>query len=200
MSNPLRIKRIDPDQLNVILIITTIIMVLCSVILPFVFIVILQDVFFFSRDNWILVAPTSAYYTFGGGMLWASLVMIIYVIVHTISERKNKHIKHSWLFIPIGLLFIPICTLGIMNYYYVDDEGFHINELTSYTEDEYPWESIAQVQPVGEENGHYYTHYIFITDNGNFTIGFDDKFAQQRGKILRTLEEHGTEILQRIEE
>ncbi|MBM7097455.1 hypothetical protein JSY36_17105 [Bacillus sp. H-16] len=198
MSTERLIKwKIDPDQLNMVLVILSVMIFLSSFMLPLVFILILQDVFYFSRDHWIFVAPRSAYYTFGAGMLWTVLIMVAYMIVSHLRDRAKKETKHGWAFVLAGLLFIPICTLGVTNYYFIDDEGFHINELTSYQADHYPWGSIEEVQTYGEENGDYYTHFVFRTENNDtFTLTYDHNLASMRRNIFRTLEAHGAEILE----
>ncbi|MBU9720798.1 MULTISPECIES: hypothetical protein [Bacillaceae] len=196
------IKHADTEKLTTITIVTAIIIIISCVFLPVVMIYIMQDVLFFSRSNWFLSAPTSAYFMFGFGMLWIPIILTALVITKMVLEKSGKQFKLTWLFSLLMLVFIPIMGLGIYNYYYFDDDGIHYNHLSTYSETSYYWNEIQEIQPIEVENNNGTTsihEYIFITENGDeITIPYHNDIITNRVRLNAVIDEYDIVMQDRI--
>ncbi|SDZ16967.1 hypothetical protein SAMN05421736_10754 [Evansella caseinilytica] len=191
------IKNVDSDRLTVVVVVISIIFVLLSVLTSIVFIIVLQDIIYFSRSHWFFNAPVTAYLTFGAGMLWIPFVLIAYLITRLWKEKKGKELKHSWIFSVLLLVSIPICASGTANYYYMDDAGVYYNQLFSYSETSYKWEDITEARRMMQKGGgtRSITEYVFVTSSGDsVSIPYDQDVAKYSRVIRQILEENGVQI------
>ncbi|PYZ95158.1 hypothetical protein CR194_06490 [Salipaludibacillus keqinensis] len=194
--------QIDQDDLQKGLIVISIIVTVSAIFLPIIIIYILQDVFYFSRDYWFRTTPTSAYVIFIGGMLMIPVASVLYMIIKYVMDKKNMTIRIGWIFVIISLAVIPMSALGVMNYYYLDDNGVHYNHTLQTSETSYLWEEIIQIQPYSDEdNNQYFSHFTLTTQDGRqVDMPASHEFLQYRQIVFQIVEDHGGEVLDRIEE
>jgi hypothetical protein len=169
------------------------ILFLSSLFMPFVFIFWLQDLLYHSNSHWTFIAPSSAYLSFFIGMLLIPIALTIHLII-----RSKTNIR--WIGWITGLLFvcsIPFFALGVSTYYYLDNDGIHMNELMSLEEIDYRWETMKELKEVWVlDNGvSRLDEYILITEDDSevdLTASFKEHHVKM--KTYQTLEEHGIKI------
>ncbi|MEO2075539.1 MAG: hypothetical protein ABGX20_09055 [Bacillus sp. (in: firmicutes)] len=175
-------KKKDEEQSQAKLVAYTIILYICSFILPFVFVATFQSTVYFSRDYWFFSTPFSAYTTFMGGMLYIAIVFTLYLIFKQIWES----VKIKWLTGILLLASIPAFILSLTNYYYLDDSGIHYNSLKGLEETVYSWKDINKVHIVyrNHQGTTSLYQYNFEMESGDkVTIPFDDKLAEYKYKL-----------------
>ncbi|TMW70319.1 hypothetical protein [Alteribacter natronophilus] len=192
--------RVDPDKLNKLLISGVVLALLATFFLPFVLIAFIQDAVYFSPDHWLFLAPASAFYAIGGAFLWLAFLMLAYVAVYHIRDRRGKEVPYKWAYAAASVFALPLIAFGIANYYYIDESGIHYSALTTFSETSMPWESIESMQPVGDEED-YIAYYLFTAENGDYyMMPYTQDFSQQRPLIMGALEEHGVKMLEQTYE
>ncbi|PYZ98936.1 hypothetical protein CR205_10305 [Alteribacter lacisalsi] len=188
--------RVDPDKLNKLLISVLILALIGSFFLPFVLIAFVQDALYFSEHHWLFLAPTSAFYAIGGGLIWFAALILAYIVIYHIRDRKDRDVPHKWAFLTASLFMIPMITAGIANYYYIDESGIHFSGLTTISETTFHWYEIETVQPVGEDD-RYIAYYLFTSKNGEYYLmPYTQDFSQQRNRIMSALEENDVPVLE----
>jgi hypothetical protein len=166
---------------------------LSSLFMPFVFIFWLQDLLYHSKSHWVFIAPSTSYICFFIGMLLIPIALTIHLILKSKSERK-------WIGWMTGLLLvcsIPFFALGVSTYYYLDDEGIHVNELMSLEETDYRWDTMKELKEVWVlDNGvSRLNEYIMIAED-NTEINLTAAFREHHMKIktYQILEQHRIKI------
>ncbi|WP_280770989.1 hypothetical protein [Salipaludibacillus daqingensis] len=192
--------KIDPDDIHKGLIVISIIFTLSAFFIPIIVIYIMQDVLYFSRDHWFLEAPISAYIIFIVGMLIVPIMSILYFITSFILKKNHISINVGWLFLIASLTFIPMSSLGVMNYYYLDEEGLHYNHLLATEETTYLWKDIAEIIPYVDEEDQYFSRLGIITEDGReVELSATFELLQYRSQVFQLVENHGGEITERTE-
>ncbi|MBU9711220.1 hypothetical protein [Evansella tamaricis] len=193
------IKHADNEVIGSVIIVTSIVMILSAFFLPVVFLMVLQDIFFFSRSHWYFAAPPSAYFMFGAGMLWIPIILITFLSVKVWMENRDRVISNVWVYGLLLILSFPIFALSISNYYYFDDEGIHYSELFSFSEAEHSWDDIEKVIRVTNSEGGVSSveEYIFILESGEeLDVPFDTTKHEVRQIISRVIREYGYELIE----
>jgi hypothetical protein len=122
---------------------TIITLFICSFFLPLFLIFILQDILFFSDEHWFFTAPPSAIYTFFIGLILIPISLTIYRLTLKFGKKFMK-----WITLSMILLSLPLFFLSVTNYYYMDDEGIHLNKLMSIQVTSYNWDDIKEVKEI----------------------------------------------------
>jgi hypothetical protein len=99
-----------------------------------------------------------------------------------------------------GLLLIcsiPFFALGVSTYYFLEDEGIHVNELMSLEERDYRWDTMKELKEVWVlDNGvSRLNEYIMITEDDtelDVTAAFKEHHIKI--KTYQMLEQHGVKI------
>lgn len=165
----MNLKGLEGKSSQYILIIS-IMLFIGSLFMPFILVYLIQDALYNSKEMMYFKTPPSSYFTFGVGMMWIALVLLVYVI----TKKKFEIGKLKWLSLLFIPLSIPFFLFSIENYYYLDKEGIHSNELTSFKAVEtYRWDEMKEVKEIyAKEKGNTKTKaYQFITkDNRVFEL------------------------------
>jgi hypothetical protein len=187
------IIKIDSEKITYRLYGIIFILFLSSLFMPFVLIFWLQDLLYHSKSHWVFIAPSTAYISFFIGMILIPTTLTIHLIL--ISKLKQKWI--GWV---TGLLLvcsIPFFALGVSTYYFLDDEGIHVNELMSLEETDYRWDTMKELKEVWVlDNGvSRLNEYIMITEDDtliNLSVAFREHHIKI--KTYQMLEQHGVKI------
>jgi hypothetical protein len=161
--------------------------------MPFVFIFWLQDILYHSKSHWVFIAPSTAYISFFIGMLLIPISLTIHLILKSKAEWK-------WIGWVTGLVLacsIPFFALGVSTYYYLDDEGIHVNELMSLEETDYRRDTMKELKEVWIlDNGVSRLNEYFMITEDNTEINLLAAFREHPIKIktYQILEQHGVKI------
>lgn len=161
--------------------------------MPLILIFLIQDFLFFSNSHWLFIAPFSAYILFGLGMMWIALSITFLLIIKSKFEFKFFRLI-SFLLVSIS---IPFFILGSFNYYYIDNEGIHYNQIKSLNVTFYPWSELKELKEVySTQNGRTnLTEYIFVTkDDSMITLPFESELVRNEERILKKLKESGVKV------
>lgn len=180
--NVLLKRNSSTDENSVKLAAYTIILYISSLFVPFVVVASYQSLVYYSRSQWLFATPFSAYITFMAGMLYAALVLTVYLIF----RQRWEGPKFKWTTVFLLIISIPAFILSLTTYYYIDEKGIHNNSLTSLTEEEYGWEEIAKVKIVYRNHQgttQYYQYQFEKKDGSVITIPYDVKFRENIRRI-----------------
>lgn len=170
------------------------ILFVCSLFMPIVFISWIQDLFFFSKSHWFFVAPQSAYITFAVGMAWIPIVMVAYLILKL--KYASKFL--SLFSVLVASISIPILMFAATTYFYFDDTGLHYNRLESFNQlRSYDWESFKEVKKHYEkkQNIAYLKEYIFVmNDDLEIVIPYEGAMRQNEYRLLDKLTEKNVTV------
>jgi hypothetical protein len=187
------IIKIDSEKITYRLYGIIFILFLSSLFMPFVFIFWLQDLLYHSKSHWVFIPPSTAYISFFIGMILIPTTLTIHLIL------KSK-LKQKWIGWMTGLLLIcsiPFFALGVSTYYFLEDEGIHVNELMSLEETDYRWDTMKELKEVWVlDNGvSRLNEYIMITEDEtelDVTAAFKEHHIKI--KTYQMLEQHGVKI------
>jgi hypothetical protein len=187
------IIKIDSEKITFRLYGIIFILFLSSLFMPFVFIFWLQDLLYHSKSHWVFIAPSIAYISFFIGMILIPTTLTIHLIL-------QSKLKQKWIGWVTGLLLIcsiPFFALGVSTYYFLDDEGIHVNELMSLEETDYRWDTMKELKEVWVlDNGvSRLNEYIMITEDDtelDVTAAFKEHHIKI--KTYQMLEQHGVKI------
>jgi hypothetical protein len=187
------IIKIDSEKITYRLYGIIFILFLSSLFMPFVFIFWLQDLLYHSKSHWVFIAPSTAYISFFIGMILIPTTLTIHLIL-------NSKLKQKWIGWMTGLLLIcsiPFFALGVSTYYFLEDEGIHVNELMSLEERDYRWDTMKELKEVWVlDNGvSRLNEYIMITEDDtelDVTAAFKEHHIKI--KTYQMLEQHGVKI------
>ncbi|MCE7792953.1 hypothetical protein K8O68_11050 [Salipaludibacillus sp. CUR1] len=194
------IREADNHELGKVVIVTSVLMIISAFILPIVFVMLLQDIFFFSRSHWIFSTPASAYIIFGAGMLWVPLVLIAFLSIKVWVEKREKTIRFVWVYGLSLMLCLPLFALGVSNYYYMDDQGIYYNDLASFSESGFLWDDITTVKRTytSPDNSSVAAveAYTFITKTGEeVEIPYHSRDTELRQIVNRVINEYNFEVI-----
>ncbi|MHC0036380.1 hypothetical protein [Pseudoneobacillus sp. C159] len=171
-----------------------IILFFSSFIMPIVSIYWFQDFFYHSKSHWIFIAPSSAYIIFFIGMI----LLPIAICLHLVIKSKFNWTWYGWITCLLFFCAIPFFYLGITNYYYLDEEGYHSNDLFSTQETVYRWDEMKELKEVWvTKNGRStINQYLVITVDQkeiDLSQAFVSKYSVKH-KVYKTLESLGVEV------
>ncbi|CEG28800.1 hypothetical protein [Bacillus sp. B-jedd] len=170
------------------------ILFVCSLFMPIVFISWIQDLFFFSKSHWFFIAPQSAFITFAIGMAWIPIVMVGYLIM-----KLKFDFKYLGLFsVLLASFSIPIFLFAATTYFYFDDTGLHYNRLETFNQvTTYDWDSFKEVKKhyAKRENIAYLKEYIFVmNDDLEIVIPYEGAMSQNEYRLLDKLTEQNVTV------
>ncbi|WP_316569387.1 hypothetical protein [Neobacillus sp. YIM B06451] len=171
-----------------------------SLFMPFILVNLIQKALYNTKEIMYFKTPPSSYVTFGVGMMWIALVLLVFVI----TKKKFELGKLKWLSLLFIPLSIPFFMFSIENYYYLDKEGIHSNELSSYKSVEtFRWDEIKEVKEIyANEKGMTKTKaYKFITkDNRVFELPHHKNIIPFRAGLMDMLRENKVTITDNYDE
>jgi hypothetical protein len=184
------LKRNEYKEENTVkLVAYTIILYISSAFIPFVIVASFQSMVYYSRSQWFFSTPFSAYISFMFGMLYIAVLLTIYLILRQKWEGTAFKLTIGLL----ALVSIPVFVLSLTNYYYIDDEGIHYNQLTGFQEAEYKWEELDAVNVIYRNHQgttSYYQYKFELKDGSTVTLPYNDKFAENRRRINAKIEQY----------
>ncbi|AOM83001.1 hypothetical protein [Salisediminibacterium beveridgei] len=194
--------KVDIDDIHKFMIITSIIFLVSALFFPFVFIFIVQDILFHSRDHWYFGTPVTAYLLAGAGMLTFPAVAIIYSLFRMIRSRmvQKSGIISLVLLVMIGA-GIPFYILGVNSYFIFDDQGVHKNEATTTQITSFKWEEVQYFIPEidGEAGTASYAAFHFVNQEEKLiSIPYSTDFSHLRSLIIEEIENYGGEVHERM--
>lgn len=164
-----------------------------AIVLPFVLVFLLQDIFFHSKEHWFFNAPAMAYIVFGLGFLWILLVLSLYLWLRRWREKRNLRTP-AWMFMIIVCGCFIFFYLGVNHYYYFSEEGLYYSDLFVTQGQHYSWTDIHEVHEVLEKSAtgvQRFAETVYVTATGKeISIPFNSDYIQNRSKILSKLNEH----------
>ncbi|WP_142752203.1 hypothetical protein [Neobacillus piezotolerans] len=171
-----------------------------SLFMPFILVYLIQESLYNTKEIMYFKAPPSSYVTFGVGMMWIALVLLVLVI----TKKKYEIGKLKWLSLLFIPLSIPFFMFSIENYYYLDKEGIHSNELKSYkTIETFRWDEMKEVKEIyAKEKGDTKTKaYQFITkDNRVFELPHNKNVLPFRAGLMDMLRANQVTITDNYDE
>ena len=185
---------INTEDSSKILLVSAIILLMSSFFLPLVLVYLIQDFLYLSNTQWFYDTPASAYVIFMIGMIWIPVLMFLHLFI----EWKYEFRFLKWVTLSLMSLSIPFFMFGVSNYYYLDGEGLHFNDLETFnTITSYKWEDIEEANEVyTKSNGvTVMDHYRFITKDGEvIDLSYNNKVSSNKFRILEKLKEHDVKV------
>ncbi|WP_079508587.1 hypothetical protein [Mesobacillus jeotgali] len=190
----------NTENTSNIILVSAIILIISSLFMPLVFVYFIQDYLYLSKEKWFYVTPPSAYILFMVGMLWISATLLLYLFVQWKFDRK----AYKWITSLLMLGSIPFFLFSISNYYYLDDNGMHINDSKSFNEiRSYGWKDIKEAREiyVKDSGVTVFDHYKFTAKNGEvFVLPNNSKVSQNKYRILEKLKEFNIPVTNNLGE
>lgn len=175
---------------------------ICSFFMPFVFVILLHDVFHFSQTHWFFRAPFSAYVLGFSGLMVLSILLTTDEIIRSKREDAGKS-TGPWLIIASFLISIICYVFAANNYYFFDDQGLHYNKMFELNQRDLNWDEFEKVEQIvtRKNNMEVYKEHIFITKQGEeFVIPYEPDFRNHRTQIISFIERTNTPIKERFVE
>lgn len=186
--------RSNYEDSSKIILVTAIILIISSLFMPLVFVYFIQDYFYLSADKWFYVTPPSAYVIFMIGMLWIAITLLVHLFLKWKFDWKG--VKWVTLFIMSGS--IPIFMFAVSNYYYLDNQGIHFNNHTTYnTINSYHWEDIEEAKEIFVKNNGVTVvdHLKLVTKDGDvIELPYSSKVKNNKFKIMEKLQEYNVPL------
>ncbi|WP_156324625.1 hypothetical protein [Bacillus sp. FJAT-27245] len=182
------------------ILIISIMLFISSLFMPFLLVYLIQESLYSSKDILYFKTPPSSYVTFGVGMMWIALVLLVFVM----AKKKFDLGEMKWLSLLFIPLSIPFFMFSISNYYYLDKDGIHANELKSYNAIEtFRWDEMKEVKEIyaNERGMTTIKAYQFTTkDNRVFELPHDKKLLPFRAGLMKMLRESNVAITDNYDE
>lgn len=182
-------RKESSEEDSVKLVAYTIILYISSFFVPFIVVASYQSMVYYSRSQWFFATPFSAYVAFMCGMLYIAVLLTVYLIL----KQKWEGAKLKLIIGVFAVLSIPVFLLSLSNYYYVDDQGIHYNQLISFREAEYKWEKIDTVNVIyrnQQGTTSYYQYKFELADGSTLTLPYNEKFNENRRRINAKIEQY----------
>ncbi|KGX86986.1 hypothetical protein [Pontibacillus marinus] len=173
-----------------------------SFFMPFVFVILLHDVFHFSKSHWFFRAPFSAYILGFSGLFLLSMFLTLDEMIRSKREDTGKS-TGPWLILLSFIISVTCYVYAANNYYFFDDKGLHYNKTFELSQRDLNWDDFSKVEQIvtRENNMEVYKEHIFITKSGEeFVIPYEPEFRDHRSKILYLVERTNTPIVERFVE
>lgn len=186
-------RREFSEENSVKLVAYTIILYISSAFVPFVIVASYQSMVYYSRSQWFFATPFSAYIAFMGGMLYIAVLLTLYLIF----RQRWDGSAFKWIIGLLILISLPVFFLSLTNYYYVDDDGIHYNQLTSLKEDEFKWEEMKTVHIVYRNHQgttSYYQYKFELKDGRVVTLPYNEKFDENRRRVNEKVEQNQIKV------
>ncbi|WP_246942011.1 hypothetical protein [Bacillus pinisoli] len=190
-------KRFD---LSSFLIMTSIILVLSCLIVPFVAIYTYQDIFINNVPAWFFTTPKYNYFIFAGALTWFSILIILFVIYRNHVMMSDKKLR----ILPFLLLAIPGCiviVLSLNNYFYLNDEGIHTRSMADFSVKTYKWEDVTEAKQLQiiRDGVMFEGDMVFTFKDGeSFNLPVTKEVQLNKRRIYTALREFNIEV-QRIQ-
>jgi len=186
--------KLDSEKITWVLLVSAIILLISSLFMPLVLVFIIQDYLYLSSSKWFYEAPASAYVVFMIGMQWIAFMIMLHIFIQWKFEIK----MFKWITMLLMTLSIPCFMFAISNYYYLDDNGIHFNELETYnTITSYHWSDFKEAREVYTKSNGVTSldHFELITtDNEVIELPTSSKITGAKHRILEKLNEHGVNV------
>ncbi|MEH7077017.1 hypothetical protein [Neobacillus drentensis] len=171
----------------------TIILFISSLFVPFIAVATYQSVVYFSRAQWFFSTPFSAYITFMSGMIYLAVILTLYLIFRQRFEGSLFKV----IFIVLLLSSIPAFVLSLTNYYYLDKEGIHYNNLMGFDEKEYRWDKMARVHIIYRNHQGttgFYKYRFEMKDGSDIMIPYNEKLAEHKWRVEEKIKENNIQV------
>lgn len=191
------LNKIDHDDIDKVVLVLTILAVIMAVFIPVVMVILFQDIFFYDREQWLLSRPVLSYIVVIGSFLVVPAAAVIYFISKKIWEKK--HPIYGGLFVLGLMLFaLPVSYLGMMHYYYMDDEGFTYSSVMTTEEVFFTWEEAEELivhTSDGKSAASYEAIELVFAEGESFKLDMNDEISTYRQRIFQAVEENGGKII-----
>ena len=186
--------KLDTEKVTWILLVSAIILLISSLFMPLVLVFIIQDYLYLSSSKWFYEAPASAYVVFMIGIQWIALMIMLHIFIQWRFDFK----MFKWITMLLMTLSIPCFMFAISNYYYLDDNGIHFNELDTFnTITSYQWADFKEAREVySKSNGVTgLDHFELITTDGEvIELKTSQKMTGAKHRMLEKLNENGVSV------
>ena len=194
------LKNLDSDTLFPFIMTSGIILIISIFFIPIAAIMLIQDLLFYSPENWSFIRPGAAYKGFGFGMLWIAIVLFSFLFTKMFSEKKEWEYKLTGLHL-INLPFaVLVLVLSIYHYAYLNENGVQGNSFWTFTEKSIQWEEVQDVTRLVEEGSLRVISYTFSDGTKNITIPYDSRDYHTSQSITRINQKYNWNITDIIQE
>ncbi|PYZ96894.1 hypothetical protein CR205_14555 [Alteribacter lacisalsi] len=194
MLTRLSLKHADTSRVAPFLIAGAMIIGLSAFLLPFIAVMVLQDMLYFSRDHWIFLRPTAAYIFFGAGMLWMAAVLLSALFTKMWADRKDRTYNLTTVHLLLFLLAGPFFVFSVMHYTYLDDSGAHTNPLFAAGETTVMWDDVTEVVREIDPANNEILSYTFRDSEDAITLPFGQNSSELRGIVRNVVNGYELEV------
>jgi hypothetical protein len=184
-------------DLSKFLIMTSLILILSCIFLPFVAIYTYQNIFISDGINaWFFTTPNKNYYFFAGALIWFSIVIMIFLFYRNKMLLNDKKVRSS-LFVLLALPGVISIFLSLNHYFYLNDEGIHVNQFWGTGVESYNWEDVTDVKQLQKiKNGVMVEgDLVFSFNNGEvFHLPVTKDVQLNKRRIYTALREVNVEV------
>ncbi|WP_090842825.1 hypothetical protein [Alkalicoccus daliensis] len=191
------INKIDHDDIDKVVIVAAVLAVIMAVFIPIVMVMLFQEIFFFDREQWLLSRPDLSYIVVIASFLIVPLAGITYFFTKKVWYKRHPLIGGGFVLL-LMLLAFPVAYMGMMHYYYMDDEGFTYSPIASLEEEFFPWKDAEEVIVITSEGDSVasYEAIEFVFSGGKrFELEANHEVFTYRQRIFRVIEENGGEVV-----
>jgi hypothetical protein len=196
MSSYTITKKKKQFDLSSFLIMLAIILVLSCLIVPFVAIYSYQDIFINKVPSWFFATPKINYFIFAGGLVWFSILIVIFLIYRNNTLMADKKVR----LFPFYLAVLPgiiVILLSLHNYFYLNDEGIYSNGLTDLGVKTYKWEDVVEAKQLQVINNGVMVEgdLVFVFKNGEtFNLPVTKEVQLNKRRIYTALRKVDVEV------
>ncbi|CAM3789941.1 hypothetical protein [Alkalicoccus chagannorensis] len=184
---------IDNDDIDKLVIVLVVIAGISSILVPAVLVIFAQELFMYDPGAFLFEHPSAAYLIVGAGFLIVTAAGILYFAFKSLWDRHHPLFGGAvTLFLMVFSL--PVAYVGLMHYFYMDDDQFVYNDVWTLEERAYAWEDIDVVELLTEEEGgsRSYDGLKIHTNEGTvYELSMGGGVTQQRSRILEAVEAAG---------
>ncbi|SDN58325.1 hypothetical protein [Alkalicoccus daliensis] len=189
-----RLKEADANSLLPYVLTAGPLLMIMAFFVPFIAVMMIQDLLFFSRSHWSFIRPREAYLGFGAGMIWLAVCLFSLFAAKVIFERKKREDWLSGLHIILMLLALPIFVLSIYHYAYLDEHGVQVNSFWSMSEESLAWDNVVYVSRVEREGSREVLSYTFSDGEKSLTIPYTTDDYQTRQAVNEVINVYAWEV------
>ncbi|MCD8511084.1 MAG: hypothetical protein LRY73_15280 [Bacillus sp. (in: Bacteria)] len=194
-----RLKNIDSDTLFPYIMTWGVILIVSALFVPLGAIMLIQDLLFFSAEQWTFIRPNAAYFGFGGGMIWIAVVLFSFLFTKMYSENKGQEYKLAGLHLLNLPIVAVVLALSIYHYAYLDDHGVQGNSFWTFKEESISWDEVQKVTRLVEEGSLRVKSYTFYDSETSITIPYDTEDYRTNRAIRRMNQLYDFNIIDIIE-
>ncbi|WP_096200297.1 hypothetical protein [Bacillus sp. FJAT-45350] len=194
-----RLRNVDTDTLFPYIMTWGLLLLISSFFVPVVTVMFIQDLLFFSADNWSFIRPVEAYIGFGVGMIWIAIVLFSFLFTKMHSEKKNRTYKLTGLHLILFVVAFPLFVFSIYHYAYFDEHGVQGNSFWTLSEDSIAWDEVQEVTRTVAESSQRVMSYTFSDGDTSITIPYDPQDYQTVQSIKRVVNIYNWNITDNVE-